>query len=84
MASTNRERLSDSLDTLMQNGTRLLVIRILSSAVLCAMIISLAAFLISRGKDIPAPWWVIGGLAIGGVVGADIITSYFSKGETKK
>jgi len=67
----------------MQNGNRLLLIRILASAVLCAMIITLAAWLLSRGCDIPAPWWVIGGLAIGGVVGADIITTYFTKGAGK-
>lgn len=67
----------------MQNGTRLLMTRILASAILCAMIIALAAWLISQGNDIPAPWWVIGGLAIGGVVGADIITTYLAKGVEK-
>ena len=71
------------VEQVMQNGTRLLVIRILSSAILCAMIIGLAAWLISLGLAIPAPWWVIGGLAIGGVVGADIITTYFAKGVDK-
>jgi len=47
------------------------------------MIIMLAAYLIHMGHEIPTPWWVIGGLAIGGVVGADIITTYFSKGSGK-
>lgn len=69
---------------MMENGNRILVIRIISSGLICAMIVGLAAYLISLGKDIPAPWWVIGGLAIGGVVGADVITTYFAKGGTPK
>ena len=69
---------------MMQNGNRILVIRIITSGLLCALVIALAAWLIRSGFDIPAPWWVIGGLAIGGVVGADVITTYFAKGATKQ
>lgn len=65
---------------MMQNGNRILIIRILTSGTLCGLVIGLAAWLIHAGFEIPAPWWGIGGLAIGGVVGADVITTYFAKG----
>lgn len=69
---------------MMQNGNRILTIRIITSGFLCALVIGLAAWLIHAGYQIPAPWWVIGGLAIGGVVGADVITTYFAKGGASK
>jgi hypothetical protein len=68
------------VDTMMQNGNRILMVRITISGLLCAMVIGLAGWLIHAGYEIPAPWWVLGGLAIGGVVGADVITTYFAKG----
>ena len=71
------------MDT-MSNGNRILVIRIITSGLLCALVIALAAWLIHSGHSIPAPWWVIGGLAISGVVGADVVTTYFAKGASTK
>ena len=63
----------------MQNGTRIMAIRIVASACLCAMIIGLAAWLLSLQVEVPAVWWGIGGVSVTGVVGADIITTYRAK-----
>lgn len=68
----------------MLNGNRLLIIRIVTSGMICSLVIGLAAYLIEHGHDIPAPWWVIGGLAIAGVVGTDVITSYLTRGGAEK
>jgi hypothetical protein len=58
-------------------------IRIIASAVLCAMIIGLAAWLLALRIEVPAVWWGIGGVAVTGVVGADIITTYRAKEQMK-
>lgn len=61
------------------NGTRLMVIRIVASAILSAMIIGLAAWMLVEGVEVPAVWWGLGGVAVTGVVGVDIISAYRQK-----
>ena len=59
----------------MSNGQRIIVLRIIASAVISLTTICGATWLMDRGVDIPTAFWIISTLAVGGVAGADIITA---------
>ena len=55
------------------------MIRILASAAISLIAIVCGAWLLAIGREIPVAWWGVSGLAVGGVVGADVITTYLTK-----
>lgn len=64
----------------MTNGNMLVLVRVLGSTLISIIATVAAAWLLSLGVDVPISYWIISGLAIAGVVGADVARSYLSKG----
>lgn len=66
----------------MRNGNVLVLVRVVGSTVISLIATIAAAWLLSLGVDIPVSYWIISGLAVAGVVGADVAHTYLSKGGT--
>lgn len=52
------------------NPNRLLAIRVIGSVVVVVVAMLCAAYLLINHVDVPAAWWGIAGVAVGGIVGA--------------
>ncbi|GAH98166.1 unnamed protein product [marine sediment metagenome] len=59
----------------MSNHNRIVIIRIVASTLLGLMALGGGAALASRGIEVPAMWWVVAVLAVGGVVGAEVVSA---------
>jgi len=52
------------------NANRLLAIRVIGSVVVVIIAMLCAGYLLLNRVDVPAAWWGIAGVAVGGIVGA--------------
>lgn len=63
----------------MQNGKVITTIRIVASTLISLTALIAAAVLLYHGIVVPAPWWLIATLAVGGVTGAEVISALVQK-----
>jgi hypothetical protein len=68
---------------MMQNGNRIRVIRILASLAIALTALTGGAYLIRCGNQLPDAWWYLSCLAVAGVVGADAVAAFLTKGGEK-
>jgi hypothetical protein len=59
----------------MRNDKVIRLIRVLASTAIGLTALVAAALLLYHGIVVPAPWWLIAVLAVGGVTGADVIAA---------
>lgn len=59
----------------MSNQNRIVIIRIIASTVLGLVALAGGGILAWSGIEVPAMWWMLALLAIGGVVGAEVVTA---------
>ena len=59
----------------MHNDKVIRLIRVLGSTVISVTALIAAAILLDHNIIVPAPWWLIATLAVGGVTGADVIAA---------
>ncbi|MBA7659110.1 hypothetical protein ES703_67075 [subsurface metagenome] len=59
----------------MSNHNRIAIIRIVASTLLGLMALGGGAALAWRGIEVSAMWWAVAVLAVGGVVGAEVVSA---------
>ncbi|GAH91344.1 unnamed protein product [marine sediment metagenome] len=59
----------------MSNHNRIVIIRIVASTLLGLVALAGGAALALRGIEVPAMWWALAILAVGGVVGAEVVSA---------
>ncbi|GAI11107.1 unnamed protein product [marine sediment metagenome] len=57
----------------MSNHNRIVVIRIVASTMLAIIALAAGVGMTITGLEVPAGWWVVTVLAVGGVVGAEVV-----------
>lgn len=63
------------LDTSMSNDKVIRLVRVAASTLIGMTALLAGAFLLFHGIVVPAPWWLIATLAVGGVTGADVLAA---------